>query len=196
MNSCPVLTMAGSHFRGGKWGEIGPRGEEEGREAGTGKWCMGNPLHPSCPPRAMKLRLPGPAASLSGLVPSPVRLSPASTRPLRGTLLPFPQPSDFSERPLDPPPPISSSPWSSPPPATHSLPACSLPTILLSVCLSSCGSSPVCGGQTPWGPSSVLGGAGGTVSSVPLRVVLSCNGRSEQTVAGGWWRGRAAPQRG
>ena len=139
--------------------------------------------------------LPGPAASLSGLVPSPVRLSPASTRPLRGTLLPFPQPSDFSKRPLDSPP-ISSSPWSSPPPATHSLPACSLPTILLSVCLSSCGSSPVCGGQTPWGPSSVLRGAGGTVSSVPLRVVLSCNGRSEQTVAGGWWRGRAAPQRG
>ena len=127
--------MAGSHFRGGKWGEIGPRGEEEGREAGTGKWCMGNPLHPSCPPRAMKLRLPGPAASLSGLVPSPVRLSPASTRPLRGTLLPFPQPSDFSERPLDPPPPSQVAPG-----AAHPLPhtlcrhAHSPPSCCQSVC--------------------------------------------------------------
>ena len=133
----------------------------------------------------------------------PVRLSPATAGPLlccccRVECFSFsrtlPQLSDFSEGPLDPHPPQVA------PGAPHPLPrlfagmlAPHQPAGSLSVQL---WERPSVRQTGAWGPSTVLGGAGGTVSSIALRVVLSCNGRSEQAVAGSWWRGQAAPQRG
>ena len=133
----------------------------------------------------------------------PVRLSPATTGPLLccscrvecfSLTRTLPQLSDFSERPLDPHPPQVA------PGAPQPLPRLSAsmltphqPAGSLSVQL---WEHPSVRQTGAGGPSTVLGGAGGTVSSVLLRVVLSCNGRSGQAVAGSWWRGQAAPQRG
>lgn len=133
----------------------------------------------------------------------PGRLSPVTTRPLLccscrmecfSLTRTLPQLSDFSERPLDPHPPQVA------PGAPHPLP-CLFAGMLTphqpAGSLSAQLWEHPCVRQTgAWGPSTVLGGAGGTVSSVPLRVVLSCDGRSEQAVASGWWRGWADPQRG
>lgn len=158
---------------GGDW----PRGEEEGREAGTGKWCTGNPLPPSCSPRAMELRLPGPAASLSGLVPSPCKAEPSDHRGFallllpRGMLLPFPQPSNVSERPLDPHPPQVAPGAAHPLPHTLCWHAHSPPSCCQSVCpavgAALCAVDRRLGGPAPcwvgWGHSQLRPAEGGPV---------------------------------
>lgn len=180
---------------GGDW----PRGEEEGREAGTGKWHGNLPCLQAALQEPWNSDCPGLLPPSLALARHPVRQSPVTT----GALLccschvecssHFLSPSNFSERPLDPhPPQVAPEP---PPPATHSLPAC-LPTPP-SCCQSVCPAvgAALCAVDRRLGAQH-RAGLWGHSQPVPLRVVLSCNGRSEQAVAGSWWRGQAAPQRG